>query len=60
MKQGKWTYQDFTVMDNYNGESERELWELRAVLIATDRYPAMAYTPPVPMEIESLYILRRN
>lgn len=35
-------------------------WNMLAYLMACDIYPPLAYIPPVPMEMKTLMILRRN
>lgn len=53
-------YKDFIKMDSMIGEKESDLWDGRAKLMSKDRFPAIAYAPPVPMRFVTLLYLRRN
>lgn len=41
-------------------EQDTLIWKIRGLLLAWDKYPAMAYLPPIPMTMESLMTLRKN
>ncbi len=55
-----YTYKDFLRMENMNGTFKQLGWTIKALRMCSDTLKDNEYTPPIPMDFETLLYLRRN